>query len=64
MTMEISEIGIRMRVRDGTGGSDVTQAQSDSGGGTEHDGLSCDQEEIVQACVRRVLHALKIMRER
>jgi hypothetical protein len=61
MTMEINEIGIRMRVRDDSGGPDVVQAKPDPAGGH---GLAAGQEEIVQACVRRVLQALKTMQER
>lgn len=62
MTMEISEIGIRMRVRDaaeqrsgGQGGCDPSEEEGGEAGG---------RDEIVQACVRKVLHTLKAMQER
>ena len=63
MTMEISEIGIRMRVRDGGGGSGVAQAKCGPDDG-DAEGADGGREEIVQACVRRVLHALKALQER
>lgn len=61
MALEISEIGIRMRVR---GADDEPARQAGGGGG---DGQGCrdlDREQIVQDCLRRVLQVLRNVEER
>jgi hypothetical protein len=66
MALEVNEIGISMRVDDG-------DEEDDTGGGRkskmsdEDDDCGCasrERGEIVDDCVRRVLQALKTMRER
>jgi hypothetical protein len=63
MALEINEIGIRMRVHDGAAApaSDGSAAPEESGGG---DGGADRRDDIVNECVRRVLHALKAAQER
>lgn len=65
MTMEINEIGIRMRVRDGAqtsaGGSTDVGPTTEAGVAAKE---SINRDEIVDACVRRVLRALKTLQER
>jgi hypothetical protein len=57
MPVEISEIGIRMRVDDDKG----RERGSDRLGETERD---AQREAIIDECVRRVLQALKARQER
>lgn len=58
MAIEISEIGILMRVRDDA-------AAPPDGRGTAPAAMrDIDREAIVAECVRRVLHALKTRQER
>jgi hypothetical protein len=61
MAFEVSEIGIRMRVL----GDDSSPEASAAGAGEpeEDDGKGIDGA-LVDECVRRVLQALKAMRER
>ncbi|HEY0406171.1 MAG TPA: DUF5908 family protein [Pyrinomonadaceae bacterium] len=59
MALEINEIAIQMQVAD----SDVEPSQSEAtaeGGSDE----KIDYEKIVDECVRRVLQAIKQMKER
>ncbi|WP_315833152.1 DUF5908 family protein [Bradyrhizobium prioriisuperbiae] len=65
MTMEINEIGIRIRVRDtasASGQADVNAAGAAGAG--QATGESISRDEIVDACVRRVLRALRTLQER
>jgi hypothetical protein len=57
MPVEISEIGIRMRVDDDKG----TERGSDRPGETKPE---AERESMIDECVRRVLQALKARRER
>jgi hypothetical protein len=58
MTLEVNEIGIRMRVHDGSQ-ADGFPAEL---GATAKE--SVNREEIVEACVRQVLRVLRTLRER
>ena len=62
MALEVSEIGIRMRVDDSVreGGGGNERSRSEQGSCTE----SLDRNEIVDDCVRRVLQILQRQRER
>ena len=60
MALEVSEIGIRMRVDDGEDEGGNERARSEQGSCTE----SLDRNEIVDDCVRRVLQILQRQRER
>jgi hypothetical protein len=64
MALEISEIGIRMHVRDGASGSDGGQAEPGSAGAAADGSMTAGHEAIVEECVRRVLRALKTRQER
>ena len=60
MALEVNELGIRMRVRDGAG--EPVQRKSASCGCDDEDGRP--SQELVEACVRRVLQVLRAKRER
>jgi hypothetical protein len=56
MPLEINEIGISMR---------VTSDREDTGGRRNaHEDADEAREELIEECIRRVLQALKIERER
>ena len=58
MPLEVNEIGIVMRVRDG---SDVAQRVGEDEPAEHREEW---REELIDECVRRVLQALKMERER
>lgn len=60
MSLEISEIGIRMRVR----GADDEPAREANPGGDSQGCRDLDREQIVQDCLRRVLAVLRNVEER
>ena len=67
MPLEVNEIGIRMRVDDTDDEEEDEIARRGRRKAVEDDDCNCgslDREEIVDDCVRRVLQALKAMRER
>lgn len=64
MTMEINEIGIRMRVRDNAQTSAGGQADVDPTEAGPAAKEAINRDEIVEACVRRVLRALRTLQER
>ena len=57
MPIEISEIGIRMRVDEDDGGGRV-------GRGPSGPGRDAEREAVIAECVRRVLQALKARQAR
>jgi hypothetical protein len=59
MPLEINEIGIHMRVSESARVADDRQPQS-----VGSDGREINQEELLEECVRRVLQALRSMKER
>jgi hypothetical protein len=59
MALEINEIAIQMRVGDSPFEADEGQPEDDGGS----DG-AIDYERVVAECVRRVLQAMKNMKER
>ena len=61
MPLEISEIGIRMRVQSGTQGAGGGES---GGSGPAAPGAAVDREALVQECVQRVLQALRTAQER
>jgi hypothetical protein len=59
MALEINEIAIQMQVDDSSAPARETQPEDkEDGGGT------LDYEQIVEACVRRVLQTMQTMKER
>jgi hypothetical protein len=58
MALEIREIEIRMRV----GGSGDPADEAEGPDAPERDGV--DREAIVEECVRRVLRAIRMVKER
>lgn len=62
MALEVSEIGIRMRVSDEEVEEKKEKRKEESAGKCGDGEL--DHEEIVNDCVRRVLKVLQSMRER
>jgi hypothetical protein len=59
MALEINEIGIRMRVTEGSGEPEERQPKANG-----IDEPQLNQEALVEECVRRVLQALRSMKER
>ncbi len=59
MALEINEIGIRMRV-----GEERPAALRTEPGFDETSETEINYERIVEECVRRILQALKVMKER
>jgi hypothetical protein len=64
VALEISEIGIRMHVRDGAGGSGGPAEPASADAAAPDGSMAAGQEAIVAECVRRVLRALKSRQER
>jgi hypothetical protein len=60
MTLEISEIAIRMRVADAARGREERGDKVTSGGGCR----DLEREELVDDCVRRVLDVLRGLERR
>lgn len=58
MALEISEVGIRLRVGDAVGEGQLPPTEQ------AFDGSDSAREELVEDCVRRVLRVLKDRRER
>jgi len=67
MPLEINEIGIRMRVGDSSSFKKAEMQNTDGRSKPDppgQDNCGPDNEQIVQACVRRVLRILNDMQER
>lgn len=65
MTLEIQEIGIRMRVAEDAGQTPRTGGSSPAGGSCGDDaGERARRDSLVEDCVRRVLEILKMRKER
>ncbi len=63
MALEINEIGIQMRVRDDAAAPASREAAAPAKPGGDGGGAD-GRDDIVDECVRRVLHALKAAQER
>jgi hypothetical protein len=61
MALEINEIAIQMQVASGSDEPPETEASAEEGGSGDE---KVDYEKIVEECVRRVLQAMKQMKER
>jgi Family of unknown function (DUF5908) len=64
MTLEISEIGIRLAVGEPSVPSPAVRPPSGDGAGGHGSISPAQTEEIVQACVREVLRTLRMLGER